>query len=116
MTLPKIVDDFIVFFILSIVMVENLREKALTAHEGIFNDLETIEVDGETYHMDYTSRKGLRLFKIEGYSYLEQNPDTGSNWAEMAREGHQIMWVLKGRKYLAQVRDGVFYDFRKKEG
>jgi hypothetical protein len=37
-----------------------------------------------------------------------------SKWAKMAREGHQIMWVMKGRRYLAQVRDGVFYDFRKK--
>jgi hypothetical protein len=56
----------------------------------------------------------VRLFKIEGYSYLEQNPDSGSNWAKMAREGTQIMWVMKGRRYLAQVRDGVFYDFRKR--
>ena len=95
-------------------MVENLQEKALTAYNGIFNNLETIELDGYTYPKDYTSRTGLRLFKIEGYSYLEQNPETGSKWAKMAREGHQIMWVLKGRRYLAQVRDGVFYDFRKK--
>jgi hypothetical protein len=94
-------------------MVENLREKALSAFEGIFNNFETIEIDGYNYYLDFTSRKGLRLFKIDGYSYLEQNPDTGSNWAKMAREGHQIMWVMKGRKYLAQVRDGVFYDLRK---
>ena len=96
-------------------MVENLRKKALTAYEGIFNNMDTIEIDGYTYHMDYTSRTRLRLFKIDGYSYLEQNPETGSNWANMSRDGHQIMWVLKGRRYLAQVRDGVFYDFRKKK-
>ena len=95
-------------------MAENLKEKALTAYDGIFNDKETIEIDGNTYHLDHTSRKGLRLFKIDGYSYLEQNPETGSNWAQMAREGHQIMWVLKGRRYLAQVRDDVFYDLMKK--
>ena len=95
-------------------MVENLREKALAAYEGIFNNIETIEINGYTYHVDFTSRKGLRLFKIDGYSYLEQNPDTGSNWATMARDGHQIMWVMKGRRYLAQVRDGVFHDLRKK--
>ena len=95
-------------------MVENLREKALTAYEGIFNNMETIELWGYKYYLEYTPRKGLRLYEIEGYSYLEQNPDTGSNWAKMARGGHQIMWVLKGRRYLAQVRDGVFYDLRKK--
>ena len=96
-------------------MVENLRIKALKIYEGIFNIQEAIDIDGYTYHLDYTSRKGLRLYKIDGYSYLEQNPDTGSNWAKLAREGHQIMWVMKGRRYLAQVRDGVFYDLRKKD-
>ena len=95
-------------------MVENLKEKALTAFDGIFNNIETIEIDGDRYFLDHTPRKGLRFYEIDGYSYLEQNPETGSNWAKMAREGHQIMWVMKGRRYFAQVRDGVFYDLRKK--
>ena len=95
-------------------MVEKLREKALAAYEGIFNNQESIEIDGYTYHLDTTPRKNLRLYKIDGYSYLEQNPETGSNWAKLAKEGHQIMWVLKGRRHLAQVRDAVFYDLRKK--
>ena len=95
-------------------MVENLCEKALAAYNGIFNNQETMEIEGISYYLDHTISKGLRLFKIDGYSYLEQNPDTGSNWAKMAREGHHIMWVMKGRRYLAQVRDGIFYDLRKK--
>jgi hypothetical protein len=33
-------------------MVENLPEKALTTYEGIFNDQETIEIHGNTYHMN----------------------------------------------------------------
>jgi hypothetical protein len=24
------------------------------------------------------------------------------------------MWVMKGRRYLGQVKDGIFHDFRKK--
>jgi len=54
----------------------------------------------------------LRFFKIEGYSFLEQNPRKSSHLAKLAREGHLIMWVMKGRRYLGQVRDGVFYDLR----
>lgn len=96
-------------------MVENLREKALKAYEAIFGDRDTVEIDGNVHHLDYTSIQGLRNFRIEGYNYIEQNPDKGSRWAEMAREGHKIMWVMKGRGYLAQVRDGEFYDFRKKK-
>ena len=67
---------------LTIGMVENLRKKALIVYEGIFNKQEIIEIDRYKYYMKYNSRKGLRLYKIEGYSYLEQNPDTGSNWAK----------------------------------
>jgi len=95
-------------------MVENLREKALAAYDGVFNNFETIKIEGYTYYLDHTPRKGLRFYEIDGYSYLEQNPDTGSHWAKIAKEGHLIMWVMKGRRYLAQVRDGVFYDLRKK--
>jgi hypothetical protein len=92
---------------------ENLREKALKAYEALFNGQETVEIEGKVYRMEYTSMQELRKFRIEGYSFIEQNPDKSSRWAEMAREGHQIMWVMKGRGYLAQVRDGEFYDFRK---
>jgi hypothetical protein len=53
--------------------------------------------------------------KIEGYSFLEQNPKKSSHWAKLAREGSLIMWIVKGRRYLGQVRDGTFYDLRKKK-
>lgn len=96
-------------------MVENLREKALKAYEAIFGDRDAVEINGNVHHLDYTSIQGLRKFRIEGYNYIEQNPNKGSRWAEMARKGHQIMWVMKGRGYQAQVRDGEFYDFRKKK-
>jgi hypothetical protein len=95
-------------------MVENLQSKALKAYDAIFNNKETVEIDGETYYLEYTSIQNLRKFNIEGYNYIEQNPDKGSNWAKMARQGHKIMWVMKGRGYIAQVRDGEFHDFRKK--
>ena len=94
---------------------ERLREKAVKAYEGIFSNKESIEVDGIPYSMERTSRSKLRLFRIEGYSFLEQNPHTRSKWAKMAQQGHLIMWVMKGRRYLAQVQDGEFYDFRKKD-
>ena len=94
---------------------ENLREKALKAYEALFNDQGTVDIDGKVYQLEYTSIQELRKFRIEGYNFIEQNPEKSSRWAEMAREGHQIMWVMKGRGYLAQVRDGEFYDFRKQK-
>jgi hypothetical protein len=94
-------------------MAENLEEKALAAYHGIFNNQEYIEVDGEKYYLEYTSLQHIRKFNIDGYNYIEQNPDKGSRWAKRAREGSKIMWVMKGRGYIAQVRDGEFHDFRK---
>jgi hypothetical protein len=94
-------------------MVENLGKKALVAFHGIFNNKEFIELNGYKYFLQYTSIQQLRKYNIDGYNYIEQNPDKGSRWAKMAREGSQIMWVIKGRGYIAQVKDGEFHDFRR---
>ena len=94
-------------------MVKSLKEVALKAYEAIFSNHETVEIEGHTYHLGYTSLQNLRKFSIDGLNFIEQNPDKGSSWARMAREGHRIMWVMRGRGYIAQVRDGVFHDLRK---
>ena len=96
-------------------MVKDLREKALKAYEAIFGDKDTVEIDGNVHHLEHTSIQGLRRFSIGGYNYIEQNPDKDSSWAQKAREGHHIMWVMKGSRYLGQVREGEFYDFRNKK-
>ncbi len=95
---------------------ENMREKALKAYEAIFSNQESILIDGIEYIMERTPRVNLRLFKIEGHSFLEHNPKKSFHWAKLAKEGSLIMWVMKGRRYLGQVRDGVFYNLRKKKG
>ena len=92
-----------------------MREKALKAYEAIFSNQESILIDGVEYHLERTPRANLRVFDVEGYSFLEQNPRKSSHWAKMARQGSLIMWVMKGRRYLGQVKDGEFKDFRKKD-
>ena len=37
---------------------------------------------------------------------LEQNPDTKSNWAKMAREGIKVMQFIHDRNYIAVVAAG----------
>ena len=91
-----------------------MKEKALKAYEAIFSNHETLFIDGIEYHMERTPGASLKFFNIEGYSFLEQNPSKSSHWAKLAREGSLIMWVMKGRRYLGQVRDGAFHDLRKK--
>jgi len=94
---------------------ENMKEKALKAYEAIFSNRETVEIEGTEYGMERTASAGLRFFRIEGYSFLEQNPRKSSHWAKLARQGSLIMWVMKGRRYLGQVRDGEFHDLRKRK-
>jgi hypothetical protein len=92
-----------------------MKEKALQAYQAIFSNMERIEIDGVEFLMERTPRSKLRFFNIEGYSFLEQNPQKSSHWAKLAREGSLIMWVMRGRRFLGQVRDGEFHDFRKKK-
>ena len=37
---------------------------------------------------------------------LEQNPETKSRWAQMARAGKKVMQFLAGGRYVANVVDG----------
>ena len=92
-----------------------MREKALKAYEAIFSNQESILIDGVEYLLERTPRANLRFFDIDGYSLLEQNPRKSSHWAKLARQGSLIMWVMKGRRYLGQVRDGVFHDLMKRK-
>lgn len=77
------------------VMVENA--KTVTLHE-------------ESYPVRRTSRSKLREvdFKFEDRALrgLEQNPDTNSRWAKLAREGKKVMQFLEHGRYVAGVVDG----------
>lgn len=89
------------------------EEVALKVYDAIFQGEEHVEVDGITRWIEKTSKSKLRCVKIEGLLYIEQNPNKSSKWAEKARDGAQIMWVMQGRRYLARVMDGNFLDLKK---
>lgn len=50
-----------------------------------------------------------------GYRYIQQNWKKSSEWGKKAREGHNIMWIIKGRRYIARIMDGEYTDLLKKE-
>ena len=87
---------------------DELKNYALLIYHAIFEDKDSVEVDGIVYLITFTSRADLRKVAIDDYLFVEQNPDKSSQWAQKAREGHEIMWVIKGRKYLARVMDGKY--------
>jgi hypothetical protein len=49
-----------------------------------------------------------------GYRYIEQNYRKKSEWGKKAREGHKIMWIIKGRRYISQILDGEYTELKKK--
>jgi hypothetical protein len=53
------------------------------------------------------ARSGLRHVKLaNGASLIEQNPKKQSEWAELARQGRRVAWVMRDGEYLARVVDG----------
>jgi len=43
---------------------------------------------------------------------LEQNPETKSRWAEMARSGKKVMQFLSAGRYVANVVDGKITHYK----
>ena len=69
-----------------------------------------VTVGGESYPVRRTSKRGLRQvdFVFDGKEIrgLEQNPETKSRWAQMARSGKKVMQFLSEGRYVANVVDG----------
>ena len=69
-----------------------------------------VNLDGESYPVRQTQKRKLREldFVFEGNKIrgLEQNPETKSRWAEMARSGKKVMQFLSQGRYVANVVDG----------
>ncbi len=68
------------------------------------------KVGGESYPVRRTPKRGLRQvdFTFEGHEIrgLEQNPETKSRWAQLARSGKKVMQFISEGAYVANVVDG----------
>jgi len=92
---------------------EEIEDIALLIYEAIFQDSSSVEIAGVEYQIQMTSKSKVRLVKYDELTFIEQNPFKSSRWGKEAQEGHQIMWVMRGRQYLARIRDGKFLDLKK---
>jgi hypothetical protein len=84
--------------------------------QSLIDKKKTVELGGETYSVRQTAKNKLKQvdFRFEGRELrgLEQNPNTKSRWAKMAREGGQVMQFLERGKYIAVVVDGKIHVYR----
>jgi hypothetical protein len=78
--------------------------------QALVDKAKTIRLGDETHSVRRTAKRGLAQvdFTWEGQVLrgLEQNPQTQSRWAQMARKGAKVMQFLSGGRYLAVVADG----------
>ena len=68
-----------------------------------------VELEGKSYPVTTTRAKKLRTVLLDYTPYhidgIEQNPETGSRWALLAREGKRVMQFTIGRRYISNVSE-----------
>ena len=78
--------------------------------QALMDGSKSVKLDDSSFPVRETSRSKLREvdFEFQGQTLrgLEQNPATGSRWAQLAREGKRVMQFLSGGRYIANVVDG----------
>jgi hypothetical protein len=90
-------------------------EDALLAvwQQSLVEDKKTVTLDDESFPVRLTAKRRLKQidFRFDGRDLrgLEQNPNTQSRWAAMARSGKTVMQFLEGRRYIAVVADGKLH-------
>ena len=69
-----------------------------------------VTLKDETYPVRRTARSQLRevdlIFDHVSFRGVEQNPNTRSRWAQLAREGKKVMQFLSAGRYVANVVEG----------
>lgn len=91
---------------------ENLDQRGLKIYNAIFGKKKNVEIEGIEYPIKKFS-SGIKYADLFGYRFIEQNRNKKSEWGKKAREGHNIMWIIKGRRYIARIMDGEYNDLKK---
>ena len=69
---------------------------------------------GEQWKRSLTPTLHLPMATCEdlGLKVLQQNPQARSEWARLAREGHDVWQVLDHGRYLGVIVDGVYHSYQ----
>lgn len=101
-------------------MSHSLQDALLTVYQqSLVKNGKTVLLEEKSFPVRVTAKRKLKQvdFQYEGRELrgLEQNPQTKSRWAAMARSGKKVMQFVEGGRYVAVVADGKvhFYPRRK---
>ena len=92
-------------------MAAGLEEALISVwQQALVENARSGRLENRSFPVRRTSRSGLREvdFQFEEHKLrgLEQNPETASRWAQLARQGKKVMQFLRQRRYVAVVVDG----------
>ncbi len=96
----------------------NLEEAlAEVWRQALVENAKVVELEGRRFPIRRTQRLRLRQvdFTFEGESLrgIEQNPETKSRWAELARAGQKVMQFTSAGRYIGNVAGGKLTLYRK---
>jgi hypothetical protein len=78
--------------------------------QALVENAKVVELGKERYPVRLTPMRRPRqvdfVFNGNEIRGLEQNPETKSRWAQMARAAKKVMQFLSERRYVAKVADG----------
>jgi hypothetical protein len=87
--------------------------------QAIVEQKKIITLGEATFSVRRTAKHRLAQIDFEldgvGFRGLEQNPQTKSRWAKMAREGAKVMQFLQAGRYISVVADGVLKHYSSTE-
>jgi hypothetical protein len=84
--------------------------------QALVEEAQCVQLGPESFPVRRTAKQRLRqvdfVFEQNGIRGLEQNSETKSEWARMARSGKKVMQFLMEGRYIANVADGkvTFYN------
>jgi hypothetical protein len=97
---------------------EQLEETFLAVwRQALLEGKRIVAVADDTFAVLITPKQKLKQvnFQVGGRNFrgLEQNPETKSRWAAMARSGKKVMQFLEDGRYFAVVADGKFIPYKR---
>ena len=98
----------------------SLEETLLTvSQQSLIENRKTVTLEDKTFPVRSTAKRKLKQidFQFDGRELrgFEQNPETKSRWARMARDGKKVMQFLERGRYFAVVADGKVHFYLSKE-
>jgi len=81
------------------------REEKVLIHEAIHSNGVHVDLPGRSGLWIQVTAGGLRFVTVGGDTYMEQNPKKTSSYAQQAREGAKITWIIRRGEW-GMIKDG----------